>query len=45
MDKTIDRNCACIQPALSANMTQLSEKSSASFERAQNFGIEKTLIF
>jgi hypothetical protein len=33
MDKTIHRNSACIQPAFSANMTKLTGKQSASFER------------
>jgi hypothetical protein len=45
MDITIRRNCACIQLAFSAYMTQLTKKQSAAFERAQNVGIGTTLRF
>jgi hypothetical protein len=44
MDKTIHGNSACIQAPFSAYMTsqltsQLTEKPSAPFERAQNTGL------
>jgi hypothetical protein len=43
MDKTVHRNCACIQLAFSAYRTQLTGKQSTVFERALNSGLEKTL--
>jgi hypothetical protein len=43
MDKTIDRNSACIQPSFSVYMTQLTGKPNAPFERSYNSGIETSL--
>ncbi len=45
MDKTIHQNWSSIQSAFSANMTQLTGKSSAPFEIVLDVGLETTLRF
>ncbi len=43
MNKTIHRNCACIQTAFLLYGTELTGKPSAPFESAENSGLEKRL--
>ncbi len=47
MDKTIHRNCACIQPPFASYRNQFTGKPSAPlpFERSGNSGVEATLRF
>jgi hypothetical protein len=45
MDKTIQGNWACNQPALPAYWIQLTRKPSAPFERGLHFSLENAKLF
>jgi hypothetical protein len=43
LDKTIHRNCTCIQVALSDSRIELTGKPNAPFEEAVHFGLKTKL--